>query len=125
MAVCTDGRSSKLSDHTAPRSRCRSQTGRISRGCPASLRVISCRDCFIGCDAPTINASTRVNPDRRNIVGGDGREWTVRELESREAGSASKSLVFERPEVVRRVRDYPRDWATLSDDQLYRLSFRV
>jgi hypothetical protein len=44
---------------------------------------------------------------------------------TRDAGSTSKSLVFERPEVVRRVRDYPRDWASLNDDQLYLLSFRT
>jgi len=49
----------------------------------------------------------------------------VRELEMREAAPPSRSLVFERPEVVRRVRDYPRNWASLSDDQLYRLSLRT
>ena len=63
--------------------------------------------------------------DRRSIVGGDGCEWLVRELETRSADSTSKSLVFERPEVVRRVRDYPGNWASLSDDQLYSLSFRT
>jgi hypothetical protein len=62
---------------------------------------------------------------KRTIVGGDGFEWLVREFESVGAGALSKSLVFERPEVVRRVRDYPGDWATLSDDQLYRLSLRT
>ena len=67
----------------------------------------------------------RVNSDRRSILGGDGCEWLVRELETRDAGATSRSLVFERPEVVRRVREYPRDWASLSDDQLYRLSLRI
>ncbi len=66
-----------------------------------------------------------MNQERRSIVGGDGCEWVVRELETRDAGSPSKSLVFERPEVVRRVRQYPLDWASLSDDQLYRLSLRT
>ena len=61
----------------------------------------------------------------RSIVGGDGFEWLVREFENVSAGPRSKSLVFERPEVVRRVRDYPGDWADLSDDQLYRLSLRT
>jgi hypothetical protein len=68
---------------------------------------------------------TELKSGRRNIVGGDGCEWLVRELEAPDAGSTSKSLVFERPEIVRRVRDYPRNWASLSDDQLYRLSFRT
>lgn len=67
---------------------------------------------------------TQPNTDRRSIVGGDGCEWLVRELTAKDAGSNSKSLVFERPEVVRRVRDYPRNWASLSDDQLYRVSLR-
>lgn len=62
---------------------------------------------------------------KRNIVGGDGFEWLVREFENVSIGMTSRSLVFERPEVVRRVRDYPGDWATLSDDQLYRLSLRT
>ena len=66
-----------------------------------------------------------VSSERRSIVGGDGCEWIVREMVTRDAGSTSKSLVFERPEVVRRVRDYPRDWASLNDDQLYLLSFRT
>lgn len=63
-----------------------------------------------------------VTPDKRSILGSDGWEWLVREFESRDIGALSRSLVFERPEVVRRVRDYPRDWAKLSDEQLYRLS---
>ena len=37
---------------------------------------------------------------KRTIVGGDGFEWLVREFESVGAGALSKSLVFERPEVV-------------------------
>ena len=68
---------------------------------------------------------TELNTDRRSIVGHDGREWLVRELAVAGAGSASKSLVVERPEVVRRVRDYPQDWASLSDDQLYLVSLRT
>ena len=62
---------------------------------------------------------------KRSIVGGDGFEWLVREFENVCVGATSKSLVFERPEVVRRVRDYPGDWASMSDDQLYRLSLRT
>jgi hypothetical protein len=62
---------------------------------------------------------------KRSIVGGDGNEWVVREFENAGVEAPSKSLVFERADVVRRVRDYPRDWASLSDDQLYRLSLRT
>ncbi len=63
--------------------------------------------------------------DWRSILDGNGCEWIVRELETVDVGSPSRSLVFERPEVVRRVRDYPRNWATLNDDQLYRVSLRT
>ena len=73
----------------------------------------------------TMNAKARVSPDQRSIVGGDGYEWLVREFENVGIDSGSASLVFERPEVVRRVRKYPRDWASLSDDQLYTLSLRT
>ena len=66
-----------------------------------------------------------MTPDKRSILGSDGWEWLVREFVSRDVGAISRSLVFERPEVVRRVRDYPRDWASLSDEQLYRLSLRT
>ena len=65
---------------------------------------------------------TQANADRRSIVGGDGYEWLVREFEIPDIGSISRSLVFERPEVVRRVRASPHNWASLSDDQLYSLS---
>ena len=68
---------------------------------------------------------TELKSSKRSIVGGDGFEWLVREFEKVSVGAASKSLVFERPEVVRRVRDYPGDWASLSDDQLYLLSLRT
>jgi hypothetical protein len=63
--------------------------------------------------------------DRRSIVGADGCEWLVRELETKGVATTSRSLVFERPEVVRRVRDYPPNWASLTDDQLYRVSHRT
>jgi len=58
-------------------------------------------------------------------VGADGCEWLVRELETKGVATTSRSLVFERPEVVRRVRDYPPNWASLTDDQLYRVSLRT
>jgi hypothetical protein len=68
---------------------------------------------------------TQTKSSKRSIVGNDGFEWLVREFENVGMAATSKSLVFERPEVVRRVRDYPGDWASLSDDQLYRVSLRT
>jgi hypothetical protein len=49
--------------------------------------------------------------------------WLVRELVG---GSydrrAQPSLVFSTDEVMRRVRSYPADWASLSDSDLYAVS---
>lgn len=54
----------------------------------------------------------------------DGELWTVYE---RAAGPLDRrqtpSLVFESRSAIRRVRDYPADWRTLSDTALMRLSW--
>jgi hypothetical protein len=91
----------------------------VRHGAPAAVAFLSA--------AATNHATTmpQTQSDRRSILGCDGSEWLVREFETGNAGSASRSLVFERPEVVRRVRDYPRNWASLTDEQLYRLSLRT
>jgi hypothetical protein len=102
-----------------------SPTARISPECSASRRVLAVLLSFIGRDAQAPDGMTQSKSDRRNIVGGDGNEWLVREFENVCLEATSKSLVFERAEVVRRVRDYPGNWASLSDDQLYRLSLRT
>ena len=50
------------------------------------------------------------------------RTWTVRELASSYDRRQTPSLVFSTDDVMRRVRDYPSNWRTLSDEELYALS---
>ena len=53
----------------------------------------------------------------------DEHQWIVYEVAApsfdRRGGA---HLIFESPEVVRRVRLFPSDWKTLSDGELYALS---
>lgn len=59
----------------------------------------------------------------RTIVDQEGRVWLVREMRSPSYDRRdSASLVFLTDEVMRRVRDYPAEWRTLSDEALYALS---
>ena len=54
----------------------------------------------------------------------DGVEWLVYELAERELDRRSApSLVFETEDTVRRVRDYPADWRSLSDGELAEVSW--
>jgi hypothetical protein len=59
---------------------------------------------------------------RRLIV--DGTTWLVYELEPTAFDRRSApSLVFENESTVRRVRTYPTDWRSLSDEALFALSW--
>lgn len=54
----------------------------------------------------------------------DGAEWLVYELVERDARErADASLVFESESTMRRVRQYPSIWRTLSDEELFALSW--
>jgi hypothetical protein len=54
----------------------------------------------------------------------DGTPWLVYELPATPFDRRnSPSLVFETENTVRRVRDYPADWRSLSDDDLFALSW--
>lgn len=56
----------------------------------------------------------------------DGCLWLVYELPAMPFDRrSSPSLVFETDHVVRRVRDYPSDWRSLSDDELFVLSWAI
>jgi hypothetical protein len=55
----------------------------------------------------------------------DGLQWLVYEIDDRDLEHANgKSLVFESETTVRRVRDYPSDWRSLSDERLAAVSWR-
>jgi hypothetical protein len=59
----------------------------------------------------------------RTIVDHQGRVWFVREMRTPPYDRrGSDSLVFLTDEVMRRVREYPPDWQSLSDEALYELS---
>jgi hypothetical protein len=54
----------------------------------------------------------------------DGTLWRVYELPAMPFDRrTSPSLVFESDSAVRRVRVYPADWRSLSDEQLFELSW--
>jgi hypothetical protein len=59
---------------------------------------------------------------QRVLRDGDGHLWRVREAALADSGP---SLIFESEGVFRRVRQYPRDWQELSDDQLFALSWKT
>ena len=56
----------------------------------------------------------------------DGVLWLVYELPAMPFDRrSSTSLVFESDQAVRRVRDFPSDWRSLSDDELLALSWAI
>ena len=56
----------------------------------------------------------------------DDTQWLVYELPALPFDRRSTpSLVFENENVVRRVRDYPLDWRSLSDEELFALSWKL
>lgn len=62
--------------------------------------------------------------EREIIV--DRVRWLVYERPAPELDRRSTpSLVFESEGTVRRVRNYPPDWRSLSDDDLFALSWAV
>jgi hypothetical protein len=56
--------------------------------------------------------------ERRFAINGEG--WSVWEDRTSVPGP---SLVFENSKVARRVREYPRNWRDLTDEELYALSW--
>lgn len=62
----------------------------------------------------------------RTYMDADGQRWVVSEQPfSQYDRRTGYSLIFASELAVRRVRDYPTDWATLSDAALAALSWRV
>jgi hypothetical protein len=59
-------------------------------------------------------------PVRRKFSDAEGLIWLVYELPAGERGLRGfpRSLVFERTGIVRRVQNYPEDWATLDEQAL-------
>ena len=65
-------------------------------------------------------AKGRSDRTSRLLTDEDGHLWRVREIHF---ADAAPSLIFESEFGFRRVRGYPANWQSLSDDQLYELSW--
>jgi hypothetical protein len=76
-------------------------------------------------DSPDLQHALRqAKRDERQIVI-DRVRWLVYELAPSLDRRSSPSLVFESEGTVRRVRNYPADWRTLSDEALFAVSWTV
>ena len=66
-----------------------------------------------------------IRADERIIVRGE-REWRIREknMGTVPGAHASRCLICESDDVVRRIWNYPENWRELSDDELLRLCDR-
>ena len=77
-----------------------------------------------GSDRPSVAPEQHELPRRRIYIAGE--PWLVREVRApafdRRGGT---HLVFESADVMRRVRDFPADWITLRDEDIYALSLRI
>ena len=72
---------------------------------------------------PSINLIEAQKSARRIVI--NEETWLVYELPALPFDRRNTpSLVFESKDVVRRVRNYPADWRTLSEDELFALSWR-
>ena len=74
-------------------------------------------------DRLTDHLQSRSVGTARIIVGRDGRDWVVREVPAPDFDRRQHAtLVFEAPDVMRRVRRYPENWRELTDDALFDVS---
>lgn len=61
----------------------------------------------------------------RSFVDADGQRWRVYEQVFDEYDRRSgKSLIFASETAVRRVRNFPENWMSLSDEELAAISWR-
>ena len=64
----------------------------------------------------------RTDHNQRVLTDEEGRLWRVRELQF---ADAPPSLIFESETGFRRVREYPAAWRSLSDAELFDVSWRT
>lgn len=64
----------------------------------------------------------RTERGHRVLTDEEGRLWRVRELQFADAPA---SLIFESESGFRRVREYPATWRSLSDAELFDISWRT
>lgn len=62
----------------------------------------------------------------RTVRDTTGREWRVRETPPPSYDRRQRpSLIFDCDSVIRRVRDYPKNWYELSNEDLFALSLHA
>ena len=74
------------------------------------------------CEREELASHARTEHGQRVLTDEEGRLWRVRELRF---ADAAPSLIFESETGFRRVRAYPATWRSLSDDELFDLSWRT
>jgi len=68
---------------------------------------------------PTVRE--RATRSWRSVIDEDGRVWRVHEIRF---ADSLPSLIFESEAGFRRIRAYPKNWQTMSDSELYELSWQ-
>jgi hypothetical protein len=77
-------------------------------------------------ESGTPSHSTSAAAQVRAFVDRDGTRWQVTERPFADYDRRrGLSLIFASDAAVRRVREYPANWATLSDDELLALSWKA
>ena len=75
-------------------------------------------------DPEGARSTTPAIAGERCVTDATGELWRVYELSGATYDRRS-SLVFESEHVVRRLRNYPRDWRSLGNEELLRLSWNA
>ena len=70
---------------------------------------------------PQLRGRERADLATRILTDEEGRLWRVREVSF---ADAPPSLIFDSEMGFRRVRAFPANWRSLSDDALFELSWR-
>jgi hypothetical protein len=70
---------------------------------------------------PQLRGRERADVATRILTDEEGRLWRVREVSF---ADAPPSLIFDSEMGFRRVRAFPANWRSLSDDALFELSWR-
>ena len=74
------------------------------------------------CPRTEYTGRTRTDHSQRVLTDEEGRLWRVRELQF---ADAAPSLIFESETGFRRVREYPETWRSLTDAELFDISWRT
>jgi len=74
------------------------------------------------CAREELSGRLRTESAARILTDEEGRLWRVRELRF---ADAPPSLIFESETGFRRVREYPATWRSLSDNELFDISWKT